>query len=47
VLWNSPSPPVVPYWHHKQQSVTFSFYASLDDDGVIAIYRVRDGNGRQ
>lgn len=42
VLWNSPSPPVVPYWNHKQQSVTFSFYASLDDDGVIAIYRVRE-----
>ncbi|KAK1746321.1 hypothetical protein QTG54_002928 [Skeletonema marinoi] len=41
VLWNSPTPPVVPYWVQgdQQQSVTFYYYASLDDDGVIAVYR--------
>ena len=46
VLWNSPVPPVVPYWVQgdQQQSVTFSYYASLDDDGVIAIYRVREAS---
>jgi len=44
VLWNSPTPPVVPYWVQgdQQQSITFYYYASLDDDGVIAIYRVRE-----
>lgn len=44
VLWNSPMPPVVPYWvqGNQQHSVTFYYYASLDDDGVIAIYRVRE-----
>ncbi len=52
VLWNSPVPPVVPYWVQgdQQQSVTFYYYASLDDDGVIAIYRVRetsDGDEKQ
>eukprot|EP00986_Skeletonema_menzelii_P002015 scaffold555_cov158-Skeletonema_menzelii.AAC.12 len=47
VLWNSPSPPVVPYWVQgdQQQSVTFFYYASLDDDGVIAVYRVRETTG--
>ena len=44
LLWTSPTPPVVPYWIHgdEQQSVTFFYYASLDDDGVIAVYRVRE-----
>jgi len=47
VLWNSPTPPVVPYWVQgdQQQSVTFYYYASLDDDGVIAVYRVRETSG--
>ncbi|KAL7527940.1 hypothetical protein ACHAXR_004529 [Thalassiosira sp. AJA248-18] len=48
VLWNTPLPHVVPHWYKdedenaKQQPVTFRYYASLDDDGVIAIYRVRE-----
>ena len=53
VLWNTPSPPVVPHWTYendgnaKQRPVTFQYYASLDDDGVIAVYRVieRVGDG--
>lgn len=48
VLWDTPLPPVVPHWSHdedfnaKQRPVTFKYHASLDDDGVIAIYRVRE-----
>ena len=47
VLWNTPLPPVVPYWHDdddnsSQQHVTFHYYASVDDDGVIAVYRARE-----
>ena len=48
VLWNTPSPPVVPHWFEdedenaKQQPVTFRYHASLDNDGVIAVYRVRE-----
>ncbi|KAL7535372.1 hypothetical protein ACHAWF_005150 [Thalassiosira exigua] len=53
VLWNTPLPPVVPHWfreesgNQKHQSVTFWYYASLDNDGVIAVYRVGEqiGNG--
>lgn len=56
VLWNTPVPPVIPHWNvcdessnQKQQPVTFQYYASLDNDGVIAVYRVReridDGSG--
>ena len=58
VLWNTPTPPVVPHLfqaddeddgninnanaNRQQQPVTFRYYASLDDDGVIAVYRVRE-----
>ncbi|KAL3807690.1 hypothetical protein ACHAXA_007336 [Cyclostephanos tholiformis] len=51
VLWNTPLPPVVPHWTHekdgnaKLRPVTFRYYASLDDDGVIAIYRVIERAG--
>ena len=47
VLWETPLPRVVPHWSHdnvddkkEKLPVTFQYYASLDDDGVIAIYRV-------
>ena len=48
VLWETPLPRVVPHRSHddedgskeQQMPVTFQYYASLDDDGVIAIYRV-------
>lgn len=47
VLWSTPMPHVVPHWFQDQengeeQPVTFRYYASLDDDGVIAVYRVRE-----
>ena len=48
ILWTTPEPPIVPHWHSdnsqtaKQQPITFQYYASLDDDGVIAVYRVRE-----
>ena len=48
VLWNTPLPRVVPHWvkddavHSKQQYVTFRYYTSIDDDGVIAVYRARE-----
>lgn len=62
VLWNTPTPPVVPHLfqaddddddeedgndananqQQQRQPVTFRYYASLDDDGVIAVYRVRE-----
>jgi hypothetical protein len=48
ILWNTPLPPVVPHWSHDEDGnapITFQYYASLDDDGVIAIYRVRERVG--
>jgi hypothetical protein len=55
VLWNTPMPPVVPHFSDdedksaKPEPVSFRFYASLDNDGVIAVYRVREivGNGKR
>eukprot|EP00804_Cyclotella_cryptica_P007907 CCRYP_019661-RB/>CCRYP_019661-RB protein AED:0.02 eAED:0.02 QI:191/1/0.8/1/0.5/0.4/5/1641/861 len=46
VLWSSPMPPVVPHLFQGECSnvedpVSFLYYASLDNDGVIAVYRVR------
>ena len=47
-------PPVVPHLlrdeqggdtmnqQQKQQSATFQYYASMDDDGGIAVYRIRE-----
>jgi hypothetical protein len=45
VLWSTPMPPVVPHWINDdtgngEQPVSFRYYASLDDDGVIGVYRV-------
>jgi len=44
ILWTTPEPHIVPHWDSsqtaKQQPITFQYYASLDDDGVIAVYRV-------
>ena len=44
ILWTTPQPSIVPHWDSsqtaKQQPITFQYYASLDDDGVIAVYRV-------
>jgi len=46
VLWTTPEPSIVPHWDSshtaKQQPITFQYYASLDDDGVMAVYRVRE-----
>lgn len=47
VLWNTPLPQVVPHWindddNSSQQHVTFHYYASVDDDGVLAVYRARE-----
>ncbi len=48
ILWDTPLPNVVPNClnddavHSKQQHVTFRYYASIDDDGVIAVYRARE-----
>eukprot|EP00584_Thalassiosira_punctigera_P010564 CAMPEP_0172534760 /NCGR_PEP_ID=MMETSP1067-20121228/7015_1 /TAXON_ID=265564 ORGANISM="Thalassiosira punctigera, Strain Tpunct2005C2" /NCGR_SAMPLE_ID=MMETSP1067 /ASSEMBLY_ACC=CAM_ASM_000444 /LENGTH=772 /DNA_ID=CAMNT_0013319589 /DNA_START=80 /DNA_END=2398 /DNA_ORIENTATION=+ len=48
VLWNTSLPKVVPHWYQdensttKEQPITFRHYASVDDDGVIAVYRVRE-----
>ena len=49
VLWTSPLPPVVPHLFHEDngdESVSFYYYSSLDNDGVIAVYRVQT-NGIQ
>ena len=51
VLWNTPLPQVVPHWlkddddSSNQQHVTFQYYASIDDDGVISVYRARERAG--
>jgi len=46
ILWTTPKPSIVPHWDSsqttKQLPITFQYYASLDDDGVIAVYRVRE-----
>ena len=48
ILWSTPEPPIVPHWDSdstvKQQPITFQYYASLDDDCVIAVYRVGEEN---
>jgi len=49
VLWSSPMPPVVPHLfqgkhNNDKDPVTFRYYASLDNDGVIAVYRVQKGD---
>ncbi|EJK65207.1 hypothetical protein THAOC_13960 [Thalassiosira oceanica] len=45
VLWNSPEPPVVPTL--GTDTVMSKFYASLDDDGALSIYRIRVRKGEQ
>jgi hypothetical protein len=44
VLWSSSTPPVVPHFFHEKNgeaSVSFHYYSSLDNDGVMAVYRVQ------
>ena len=42
ILWSSPTPQVVPHLfeHNEQDSVTFQYYSSIDNDGTISIYRI-------
>lgn len=45
VLWITPMPPVVPHlFHDEEEQLQFQYYASLDNDGVIAVYRVKKTN---
>lgn len=46
VLWSSPMPSVVPHLFEGESNngaepVSFHYYASLDNDGPIAVYRVK------
>lgn len=44
VLWCSNMPAVVPHLFHEgngEESILFHYYASLDNDGVIGVYRVQ------
>ena len=44
VLWSSPVPAVVPHLFHEENgeaSISFHYYASLDNDGVVAVYRIQ------
>ena len=45
VLWNSPEPPVVPTL--GTDTVMSKYYASLDDDGALSIYRIRMRKGER
>ena len=45
VLWNSPEPPVVPTL--GTDTVISKFYASLDDDGALSVYRIRVKKGER
>ena len=45
VLWNSPEPPVVPTL--GTDTVISKYYASLDDDGALSIYRIRMRKGER
>ncbi len=45
VLWITPMPPIVPHlFHEGEEQIQFQYYASLDDDGVMAVYRLKKTN---
>ena len=47
LLWTSPLPPMVPRFFQEDngdKTVSYHYYSSLDNDGVIAIYRVQTGD---
>jgi len=45
VLWSSPPPPIVPDRDHTGDEGEQEYYASLDNDGSLAVYRRRiEGN---
>mmetsp|Transcript_48295 Transcript_48295/g.73021 ORF Transcript_48295/g.73021 Transcript_48295/m.73021 type:complete len:859 (+) Transcript_48295:322-2898(+) len=43
VLWSSPPPPIVPDRDLRNNGVKQEYYASLDNDGSLAVYRRRVG----
>eukprot|EP00956_Cyclotella_meneghiniana_P017330 scaffold28121_cov75-Cyclotella_meneghiniana.AAC.5 len=49
ILWSSPTPKVVPHLFEDngQNSVTFQYHSSIDNDGTISIYRIPTNSNQQ